>query len=548
MNSSEASTLDTSNSPARPQVVRYVGLSIECHPEVARLGETARLFDLGKQGCVTLCRTEPLFRDDSGRNPAPLQTARVSRLPITINLNGDGRVQIESSAELDVFVDGVRATQRVFPAAALESGIFLRLGSYVLVRLGVYESAGAAAVANLDGHERTNGGTPSSLSALVGQTPAMRALRAEIARIADLDVPVLLRGETGVGKELVATALHRTSTREDRPYLRVNSAAIPPLLAAGELFGYSRGAFTGAVGDRDGYFVEADGGTLFLDEIGALSPEVQSVLLRTIETGEIQPLGSGLRSVSVRLLAATESDLDAKVERGSFSRALLQRFGYELWVPPLREHMADLPLLLSHFLREEARSLGESARLGGPDAEQNPYLTSDFVLQLLHFDWPGNVRELRSVVRRFAIHNRGRSRTEVEPRLAAMLQRTAARGDADSPSTPPPSSLPPPESEPPSLRREAFQLKDQDVLDALRACAFEIDRTARELGVSRSWLHARMNSLSGVRKAKDLGAAEIRSALEQNEGVIERAARQLEVSAKGLQLQITRLGLRHGGP
>jgi two-component system nitrogen regulation response regulator GlnG len=479
-------------------------------------------------------------------------SARVSRLPITITATSDGRIHFDWVAEVDcdLFVDGARVPTRVLPASALESGILLRLGSYVLLRLSVFEtdtsSAGAQDTNDSKNAEHpSNGGTAPSLTGLVGHTPAMRALRSEISRLANLDVPVLLRGETGAGKELVASALHGSSSRRDGPYLRVNSAAIPPLLAAGELFGYSRGAFTGAVGDRAGYFVEADGGTLFLDEIGALSPEVQSVLLRTIETGEIQPLGSGLRSVSVRLLAATETDLDAKIERGSFSRALMQRFGYELWVPPLREHLADLPLLLAHFLCEELRALGESARLGGPEAEQNPYLTSDFVLQMFRYAWPGNVRELRSVVRRFAIHNHGRERTEIEPRLRTLLQRTAARIDTEPPLSS--SSLPPPpDSEPPALRREAFQLKDQDVLDALRRCAFEIDRTARELGVSRSWLHARMNTLSGVRKAKDLGAAEIRSALEQNEGVIERAARQLEVSAKGLQLQITRLGLRQG--
>jgi two-component system, NtrC family, nitrogen regulation response regulator GlnG len=502
---------------------------------------------MSKPGCAVVCRTEPLFRDAAGRNPSSLMTARVSRLPITIRVASDGRIHLDWNTQIDceVFVDGARVSARVLPATALESGILLRLGSYVLLRLAIFETdTSTLAAQNAD--EASNAGAHASLSALVGHTPVMRALRSEVARLAALDIPVLLRGETGAGKELVATALHGTSRRRDRPYLRVNSAAIPPLLAAGELFGYSRGAFTGAVGDRAGYFVEADGGTLFLDEIGALTPEVQSVLLRTIETGEIQPLGTGLRSVSVRLLAATELDLDAKIERGSFSRALLQRFGYELWVPPLREHLGDLSLLLAHFLKEELRALGESARLGGPEADLNPYLSSDFVLQLEQYAWPGNVRELRSVVRRFAIHNQGRERTEIEPRLRTLLQRTAARVDTVEPPLSPSSVPPPSDSEPPALRREAFQLKDQDVLDALRRCAFEIDRTARELGVSRSWLHARMNTLTGVRKAKDLGAAEIRSALEQNEGVIERAARQLEVSAKGLQLQITRLGLRHG--
>jgi len=529
VDSADASTLDTSKTSARLQVVRYVGLSIQCHPDVRRLGETARLFDLGKPGCATVHRTEPLFRDASGGNPRSLATARASRIPITITVTGDGRCSIETSAELDVFADGARvADPRSISPHVLQKGILLRLGSYVLLRLGLYEDVADS----------------ETLPELLGHSPAMRALRAEIGRLADLDVPVLLRGETGVGKELVATALHRASHRVEGPYVRVNLAAVPPPMAAGALFGYARGAFTGATATHDGYFVDADRGTLFLDEIGETSHEVQGVLLRTIESREIQPIGGALRSVSTRLIAATESDVEAKVALGTFSRALLQRFAYSLWVPPLREHMDDVPLLLARFLAEELRAFGETERLWGNDTDQHPYLTADFMLLLLGYDWPGNVRELKSVVLRFAIHNRGRERTEVEPRLQAMLARTPSDAIAKPPAS---QALTPPEADAAPLRREALQLKDQDVLDALRRFAFEIDRTARELGVSRSWLHARMNTLAGVRKAKDLRAPEIQAALDRHEGDIERAARQLEVSAKGLQLQITRLGLRNGG-
>jgi two-component system nitrogen regulation response regulator GlnG len=540
VDSADASTLDTSRTSARPLVVRYVGLSIECHPDVRRLGETARLFDIGKPGCVVVHRTEPLFRDQAGRNPTPLGTARASRRPVTITVAGDGQVQIETSAELDVFVDGERiADLRALPPHMLQTGILLRLGSYLVLRLGIFEAQAESS---------------SALPELVGRSTAMRALRAEIGRLADLDVPVLVRGETGVGKELVATALHRSSHRCEGPYVRVNLAAVPPPMAAGELFGHARGAFTGATSARDGYCVDAHGGTLFLDEIGATTHEVQGVLLRTIESGEIQPLGGALRSVSVRLIAATECDLESKVDQGTFSRALLQRFGYELWVPPLREHMEDVPILFAGFLGEELRAFGEESRLWGSDVDDNPYLHADFVLLLSRYRWPGNVRELRSVARRFAIHNRRRERTEVEERLKAMLSsaglaesRELAAANAVPVEREPEPREPREPREPQPLKREALQLKDQDVLDALRRCAFEIDRTARELGVSRSWLHARMNSLSCVRKAKDLCAAEIQAALEQNDGDTERAAKQLEVSAKGLQLQITRLGLRNAG-
>jgi two-component system nitrogen regulation response regulator GlnG len=512
--SSDAPTLDTSRTSTRAQVVKYIGLSILCHPDLRRLGETARLFDVDKRGRATLSRSEPVFRDPAGRNPSPLGTARVSRLPVSIRLSDGGRVHIEPNRELEVFVDGalVRQPETLAPCVR-DADILLRLSKYVLLRLGVFEADPE----------------PQRIPELVGNSPCMRRLRAEISRVGDLDVPVLLRGETGVGKELVAAALHGLSKRRDGPYVCVNMAAIPPPMAAAELFGHARGAFTGAAVARDGYFVDAHQGSLFLDEIGDTTPEVQSVLLRVIESGVIQPLGGGLRSVSVRLLTATDSNLEMAVERGSFSRALLQRFGYELWVPPLRERIDDIPMLFARFLAEELRSFGEESRLAGPDHDQKPFLNADLVMQLMRHPWPGNVRELRTVARRFAIYNRGRERTRIDERLQAMLN----------------SSAPEPVSEVAApARRETSQLKDEQVLDALRRHRFEIERTARELRVSRSWLHARMNALPGVRKAKDLEAEEIQAALERHAGDMEAAAEHLEVSAKGLQLQMARLGLR----
>lgn len=533
VDSADASTLETFRTSARPQVVRYVGLSIQCHPEVRRLGEIARLFDIGKPGCASVHRSEPLFRDVFGRNPTPLQTQRASRAPITVTLTEDGHVSIEPNSELQVFADGERiANLAAIPPHILQAGIFLRLGSAVLLKLGIFEDPA-----------QPDAGLPE----LAGQSSAMLSLRSEVGRLADLDVPVLLRGETGVGKELVAEALHRASHRREGPYVRVNFAAVPPPRAAGELFGHAQGAFSGATVARAGFFSDAHGGTLFLDEIGECAPEAQRVLLRTVETGEIQPLGGELRTVSVRLVAATTSDLEAKLEQGTFSRALHSRFAYTVWLPALRERTDDIAQLFGRFLIQECGAFGEGHRLSGPSGDTNPYLSSDFVLQLLRYSWPGNVRELKSVALRYAVHNRGRERAEADSRLLAQLANGSVQPSAaPAGKTPVPSSEPPSDAEVSPLKREAVQLKDQDVLDALRRFAFEIDRTARELGVSRSWLHARMNSLPSVRKAKDLNAFEIQDALDQNEGDIERAAMQLEVSAKGLQLQITRLGLRNG--
>jgi two-component system nitrogen regulation response regulator GlnG len=309
--------------------------------------------------------------------------------------------------------------------------------------------------------------------------------------------------------------------------------------------------FAGATVARAGFFSDAHGGTLFLDEIGECAQEAQRVLLRTIETGEIQPLGGELRTVSVRLVAATSSDLESKLEQGTWSRALHSRFAYTLWLPPLRERTDDIALLFARFLIQELGAFGEASRATGPSVDASPYLTSDFMLHLLRYSWPGNVRELKSVALRYAVHNRGRQRADIDARLIAQLTSGGVQPSAaQAGRTPVPSSEPPPplDADVSPLKREAVQLKDQDVLDALRRFAFEIDRTARELGVSRSWLHARMNSLPSVRKAKDLNAFEIQDALDRNDGDIERAAMQLEVSAKGLQLQITRLGLRNGPP
>jgi len=228
---------------------------------------------------------------------------------------------------------------------------------------------------------------PGTDSMLIGQSAAMRKLRDALARLAEQDVPILIQGESGTGKELVARALHDRGPRRKARFVALNCGAIPESLIDSELFGHTRGAFTGATSDRPGVFVEADGGTLFLDEIGDMPLAVQARLLRVLQEGEVRPVGgSGTRAVEVRVIAATHIDLQHAVNQQQFRQDLYYRLNVvTLRVPPLRERLDDLPLLAAHFLKKH----------GGA---QPPVISAEALEALVEYSWPGNVRELENAV------------------------------------------------------------------------------------------------------------------------------------------------------
>ena len=231
---------------------------------------------------------------------------------------------------------------------------------------------------------------------LLGTSGPMRQLRALIERIADASSSVLITGETGTGKELVALAIHADSPRRDKPFIAVNCAALPEQLLESELFGHARGAFTGALQARRGLFLEADGGTLFLDEIGDLPLALQGKLLRVLQSGEVRPVGSEQsRHVDVRCVAATHKDLAELVEKSLFRQDLFFRLDVlRVQVPALRQRTEDIPVLVDHFLR---KSLGAASRsvLTGFEPEALEFLAS--------CDWPGNVRQLENLVERLVV-------------------------------------------------------------------------------------------------------------------------------------------------
>ena len=208
----------------------------------------------------------------------------------------------------------------------------------------------------------------------------------------------LIAGESGTGKELVARAIHTNSPRKDRPFVAVNCAALSQGLIESELFGHVKGAFTGAVGAKEGMIVHADGGTLFLDEVGDMPLETQAKLLRVLETREVQPVGGNrVQKVDVRLVAATHRDLRERVKQGTFREDLLFRLQVvTIELPPLRDRPGDVPVLIDHFLGEFAREHGREVRGISPEARAI----------LLRYDWPGNVRELRNALENMVLLSR----------------------------------------------------------------------------------------------------------------------------------------------
>jgi two-component system, NtrC family, response regulator AtoC len=324
---------------------------------------------------------------------------------------------------------------------------------------------------------------------LVGQSPSMRAVYDVIARVADSPSTVLITGESGTGKELVAQALHRGSSRRTQPLIKVNCAAIPKDLVESELFGYERGAFTGAVGSKPGRFELADGGTLFLDEIGEIPIEMQVKLLRALQESEFERVG-GIKTlrVDVRLIAATNRNLEALIADGRFREDLFYRLNVvPIALPALRDRREDIPLLIQHFIEKYNRRLGKRVER-----------VDEGALEILSaYAWPGNIRELENVMERSVLFADGPLVT-----VAQLPETLRERTGAAVPVAP---------------------------VGALGAIAAPSGASMKDI----------------VRQAQaDLEKTLISRALEETSGNVTRAAKLLQISRKSLQVKMKELGLR----
>ena len=505
---SSASTLISADDLTRAKSDRVPCLTVLHHPDPSRVGHRAalRVVSLGHPAFVS--RDQPHFSaigSDAGR---PLEDPHVSRTPFVLKPSADGGIEMENLGT-GVRVEGQEgaAKCRLSPGD-MARGIVLELGGGVLLLVHLATERARTPVAGI-----------------LGQSDAIDDVRREILRVADLDTAVLIRGETGVGKERVAQAIHQHSRRATAEYVAVNMAAIPESIAASALFGHMKGAFTGAQHKHRGFFERASGGTLLLDEIGDTPKAVQPMLLRAIETRLIVPLGEEReRRVDVRLLAATDADLEDGLESDSFSAALLHRLaGYEIHVPPLRNRREDVPLLFRVFLAME------SEVTVAPEPHRDRDVPCALMSRIVRHPWPGNVRQLHNFARHLAIANRGADSLRTTPavdRLLAVEDRIPERPAAS-----------------PALHRRPRDIGDDELLATLSSNGWSPGRTAAALGIPTGSLHSLMRRCPRVRRAADVGDAELCSVHEACSGDTGEMAARLRVSERGLRIALKQRGL-----
>jgi two-component system nitrogen regulation response regulator NtrX len=307
---------------------------------------------------------------------------------------------------------------------------------------------------------------------IIGRSPAIQRLIADIHRAAPAEAKVLITGENGAGKDLVAEAIHRLSKRSAKPFVKLNCAAIPKDLVESELFGYERGAFTGATQRKPGRLERAHEGTLFLDEIGDLSPEAQAKLLRAIETGDVDRVGATETfKVDVRIVSATNKDLSAAIERGEFRRDLFYRLNtLPIHVAPLRERPSDVAVLAETFLEQFCRAEGRPAKR----------LTPEAIELLQEYRWPGNVRELKNLMERCAILVDGEQVGAGD--LAPWLQSDPEAEEATG------------------LRADVERHEAEAIRRALEAANWNVTQAAAGLGIDRTNLHRKMRKYGLARR------------------------------------------------
>jgi two-component system, NtrC family, nitrogen regulation response regulator GlnG len=511
-----------------PRLRLVPALTLVSHAMAHRVGERLVLHPLVLGREVAVSRNLPDFQRPGAPLGQPLADPFLSRKPLVFSPAPQEGLRLDPGEGSKVVLGGLPLQGPwEFTRQEVAEGIALELAGRVVLVLHLAEVPSEAG---------------DSLG-MVGGGMGIQRVRRHIEQVADLNVPVLVRGETGSGKELIARAIHQRSTRRDKAFVSVNLGAIPRELAAAELFGAHKGAYTGSTRDREGFFRAAHGGTLFLDEVGEAPPEVQVMLLRVLETGDIYPVGGHTPvATDVRLIAATDAQLEERIQDGRFKAPLLHRLsGYDLRVPPLRERREDIGLLFHHFAREVLEELGEAWRLTPEDTSAEPWLPAPLAARLVRYAWPGNIRQLRNLSRQLIIGSRGQPRLRLDPRLEGELD---AAKDA-RPGRPAAAATPAPEGKGGS-RRKASEVTEPELLAALRECAWDLKATADRLGIPRSSIYDLIDKSPNLRTAGDLSVEELTRCHQECGGDLEAMAQRLEVSKRALGRRIKELGLVPG--
>jgi transcriptional regulator with AAA-type ATPase domain len=482
-----------------------LGLTILWHPDSSRIGE--QFIGPPGAGVVEVSRYAPLFFRP-GQDGIAIGHRAIARAPLQLRRNADDGVDIAApDGRMAVEVNGqVLAGPLAVDIDDITRGVVLGLGGHVLLCL----------------HWMTSFPRANDVPGLLGVSSGAIATRELIRQVAPTDLPVLLLGETGTGKDVAARAIHAASKRRALPLVAVNMATLNESLAAADLFGAAKGAYTGAQAARQGLFAEADGGTLFLDELGDTPATVQPMLLRVLETGRYRPLGASQElATSARMIAATDQDLDAK----GFNQPLLRRMeSFVIRVPALRERREDIGVLLLHSLKACVDS-----------AEELAAFPAALVSEMCNYDWPGNVRQLANVTRRALMAQRagqhvGLAQFVREPFISRSV--IAGKHEASAQATSAAQS-----------RRSLASIGDDDVLRAMEENGWQISGAAQQLGVSRPSLYKLIEAHAGIRPAALIPEAEIKGAMLAHGADVGVCASQLKTPVEALRRHLRVLGL-----
>jgi len=500
------------------------------HADTARIGEECLLLELKQSRKQGISRLSPEFSHAETSYNRSIADPYISRKPLQLSIQNGG-LHIKKPVELtgNVTANGRLLVNELFIVGnEWQDGVVISMSNRVVIFIH---------------HAPLNSKPSVNKHGLLGESSVIRKLRQVINRVSDLYVPVLIRGETGTGKELIAQAIHRSSQRSQQKFVSVNVAAIPESLAISELFGSKKGAFTGATKDRAGYFQQANNGTLFLDEIGDAHEQVQVALLRTLETGDVTPVGSSNSiKVDVRLVAATDADLEKNVLNERFRSPLLQRLaGFEIRIPPLRERREDIGRLLIHFLNIELAKVNESKHL--ENTPQNVSFWAALFMKACLYDWPGNIRQLINIAQQLAIYNRDSDFLIIPDHINDLFSPKYKQPETTP--TIPQEASPSFESSSESIennakipRRKPSTVTEQELLSALENHRWDLKATSEELNISRAALYKIIDHTDSVKTASDYSVDDLNKVYQKTSGNLEDMVSELKISITALKRRL----------
>ncbi|MGM0906691.1 MAG: sigma 54-interacting transcriptional regulator [Pseudomonadota bacterium] len=477
-------------------------LVIATHPDRARIGERAALIDLYNKGNDYLSRVKPEFAKNGNAGRALLDEF-ISRSPIIFQSEPNGRIKLRAHSTKTMVTVVGRGIQDeyVLHERELDNGVVIGLNHRIVLLLKLLPLHDSAVDDN---------------DVLFGISSDIRAIRQRVEQLASMSLPVMIRGSTGVGKQQAAYAIHQASERRDKPFISVNLAAIHDAVAEAELFGIERD------GSRQlGYFEQANGGTIVLEDIEDASVNVHRLLHTVLQSGSVVPVGTeDTRPINCRIMLTSHKDPGDIEENSTLSMLIEKLSAYQLFIPPLTERREDIGLLFDYFVREQWQKLyGNRAY----DAK----IPGELMSQLMTFHWPGNVRQLRNVARQVVIDSRDQEQLHLDPQLLSMLRPSSGNGHWE---------------EEANVQRRPNSVSRDELLETLESCRFELQATAKKLGISRASVYQLIQRFEGVRTAQDLSEEEIKQSYEKNRSDTEKMMWDLQVSQIGLRRRLKSLG------